>query len=139
MTLYTTGARCTELTHLKVSDIGSNAWWCTSGAAKVSTRSPSPMASSLFVGAIQLTTMTKSSRPYRLTSSCSFLLPQGFVRIRHFAFLANRQRATTLPLCFQLLGVPQKPPTDPCISSSEDPNVSQDRERAAILVARLHP
>jgi Putative transposase/Transposase zinc-binding domain len=32
------------------------------------------------------------------------VLPKGFVRIRHFGFLANRRRATTLPLCFQLLG-----------------------------------
>jgi hypothetical protein len=32
------------------------------------------------------------------------LLPQGFVRIRNFGFLANRKRAPTLPLCFQLLG-----------------------------------
>ena len=31
------------------------------------------------------------------------LLPEGFVRIRNFGFLANRKRATTLPLCFQLL------------------------------------
>jgi len=31
------------------------------------------------------------------------LLPKGFVRIRNFGFLANRKRATTLPLCFQSL------------------------------------
>ncbi len=31
------------------------------------------------------------------------LLPEGFVRIRNFGFLANRKCATTLPLCFQLL------------------------------------
>jgi hypothetical protein len=31
------------------------------------------------------------------------LLPKGFVRIRHFGFLTHRRRATTLPLCFQLL------------------------------------
>ena len=31
------------------------------------------------------------------------LLPSGFVRIRNFGFLANRRRATLLPLCFQLL------------------------------------
>ena len=30
-------------------------------------------------------------------------VPPGFVRIRHFGFLANRQRATLLPLCFRLL------------------------------------
>jgi hypothetical protein len=32
------------------------------------------------------------------------LLPPGFVRIRNFGFLANRNRATLLPLCFRLLG-----------------------------------
>jgi hypothetical protein len=32
------------------------------------------------------------------------LLPEGFVRIRNFGFLADRKRATTLPLSFQLLG-----------------------------------
>src|SRR6202035_1402468 len=31
------------------------------------------------------------------------LLPRGFVRIRNFGFLANRQRAKLLPLCFNLL------------------------------------
>jgi hypothetical protein len=43
---------------------------------------------------------------------CRFLLhilPQGFVRIRNFGFLANRRRATLLPLCFQLLGSSQQP------------------------------
>src|ERR1017187_5171236 len=28
------------------------------------------------------------------------VLPKGFVRIRNFGFLANRRRATLLPLCF---------------------------------------
>ena len=31
------------------------------------------------------------------------LLPRGFMRIRNFGFLANRKRASLLPLCFQLL------------------------------------
>src|SRR5215468_7981980 len=48
------------------------------------------------------------------------ILPRGFVRIRHFGFLANRRRATTLPLCFQLLRAVHKPNTEPCTSSSED-------------------
>jgi hypothetical protein len=39
------------------------------------------------------------------------LLPRGFVRIRNFGFLANRQRATLLPLCFRLLGSPPDSPT----------------------------
>jgi hypothetical protein len=34
------------------------------------------------------------------------LLPRGFVRIRNFGFLANRQRAMLLPLCFRLLSSP---------------------------------
>src|SRR6202007_92958 len=37
------------------------------------------------------------------------ILPKGFVRIRNFGFLANRKRATLLPLCFQLLGSEQQP------------------------------
>src|SRR6201988_3917010 len=41
------------------------------------------------------------------------LLPKGFVRIRNFGFLANRRRATLLPLCFQLLGSTPQPPVRP--------------------------
>jgi hypothetical protein len=44
------------------------------------------------------------------------LLPKGFVRIRHFGFLANRRRAALLPLCFAALGtVPSQiePETSP--------------------------
>ena len=44
------------------------------------------------------------------------LLPEGFVRIRNFGFLANRKRATTLPLCFQLLSA--APQTDQEVSTS---------------------
>src|SRR5450432_346019 len=36
------------------------------------------------------------------------LLPRGFVRIRNFGFLANRNRTTLLPLCMQLLGGSQE-------------------------------
>jgi Putative transposase/Transposase zinc-binding domain len=37
------------------------------------------------------------------------VLPKGFVRIRHFGFRAHRRRATSLPLCFQLLGSALQP------------------------------
>jgi hypothetical protein len=37
------------------------------------------------------------------------VLPKGFVRIRHFGFLAHRRRATTLPRCFQLLASTPQP------------------------------
>jgi hypothetical protein len=36
------------------------------------------------------------------------LLPPGFVRIRNFGFLANRNRAALLPLCLQLLVGPEE-------------------------------
>jgi rubredoxin len=54
---------------------------------------------------------------------CRFLLhilPKGFVRIRNFGFLANRKRATLLPLCFQLLGSAQPPQAEQHASSTED-------------------
>ena len=46
------------------------------------------------------------------------VLPKGFVRIRNFGFLANRRRATLLPLCFHLLG--SAPQTEQDISGSKD-------------------
>jgi hypothetical protein len=48
------------------------------------------------------------------------LLPKGFVRIRHFGFLANRRRATLLPLCFPLLGAVRQPQADQNSSASND-------------------
>jgi hypothetical protein len=48
------------------------------------------------------------------------LLPKGFVRIRNFGFLANRRRATLLPLCFQLLGAAQEPQAEQDVSSTND-------------------
>ena len=47
------------------------------------------------------------------------LLPKGFVRIRHFGFLANRRRATLLPLCRQALTALQ-PQTQPEASAPKE-------------------
>jgi len=84
------------------------------------------MAKSLFVGAIPLIT----NEPSLLTLSLDeflrrfllHILPQGFVRIRHFGFLANRKRAKTLPLCFHALGATSPPSTrsEPASPSSGD-------------------
>jgi hypothetical protein len=49
------------------------------------------------------------------------LLPKGFVRIRHFGFLANRRRATLLPLCFHVLGAVRPSPTQPEASPATKP------------------
>ena len=48
------------------------------------------------------------------------LLPEGFVRIRNFGFLANRRRATTLSLCFQLLGSAAQAKPELTTTSSSD-------------------
>ena len=48
------------------------------------------------------------------------LLPKGFVRIRNFGFLANRRRATNLPLCFLLLGSTPKPKQEVSAASPRD-------------------
>jgi hypothetical protein len=49
-------------------------------------------------------------------------LPKGFVRIRHFGFLANRRRAALLPLCFQLLGAEQPSQSELEASPAKQPN-----------------
>jgi hypothetical protein len=46
------------------------------------------------------------------------VLPKGFVRIRNFGFLANRRRATLLPLCFHLLG--SAPQTEQDLSGTKN-------------------
>jgi len=48
------------------------------------------------------------------------ILPKGFVRIRNLGFLANRKRATLLPLCLQSLGSQQQPQAEQHASSTED-------------------
>jgi hypothetical protein len=47
------------------------------------------------------------------------LLPKGFVRIRHFGFLANRRRSTLLPRCLTALGT---------VSSQIEPETSPTQE-----------
>jgi hypothetical protein len=48
-------------------------------------------------------------------------LPKGFVRIRHFGFLANRRRTTLLPLCFRLLGTIPQPQVEQQASAATEP------------------
>jgi hypothetical protein len=48
------------------------------------------------------------------------VLPKGFVRIRHFGLLAHRRRATTLPLCFQLLGSAPQAKQEASIATAKD-------------------
>ena len=49
------------------------------------------------------------------------VLPKGFVRIRFFGFLANRRRASLLPICRQLLAA-QPRSSSPCPASPEPPS-----------------
>jgi hypothetical protein len=41
------------------------------------------------------------------------VLPEGFMRIRHFGLLANRSKKQNLARCRQLLGLVQQPPQPP--------------------------
>jgi Putative transposase len=50
------------------------------------------------------------------------LLPRGFVRIRNFGFLANRQRAILLPLCFQLLRGSETMPASTASPATKQPD-----------------
>jgi putative transposase/transposase-like zinc-binding protein len=50
------------------------------------------------------------------------LLPKGFVRIRHFGFLANRRRSTLLPLCLAALGIaPSQTEPESSTAQESDP------------------
>jgi hypothetical protein len=63
------------------------------------------------------------------------LLPRGFVRIRNFGFLANRQRAQLLPLCFGLLQASESISVT-SVSPSKDP--SHPRWNCPVCCATMH-
>jgi hypothetical protein len=50
------------------------------------------------------------------------MLPKGFVRIRHFGFLANRRRTALLPLCYRLLHAEQPSQSELEASPAKQPN-----------------
>ena len=66
-------------------------------------RRPSHLSLARFGGPQSKKLMTLSLDEF-LRRFLLHLLPKGFVRIRHFGFLANRRRSTLLPLCFAALG-----------------------------------
>jgi hypothetical protein len=49
------------------------------------------------------------------------VLPRGFVRIRHFGFLASRRRGSLLPLCKQLLPAGSRITSNPAFARSAAP------------------
>jgi hypothetical protein len=68
------------------------------------------------------------------------VLPRGFVRIRSFGFLANRRRATLLPLCQRLLaGQPMPHPPAAAASSPTQPTCFRCPKCATpmVIVQRL--
>jgi hypothetical protein len=46
------------------------------------------------------------------------VLPKGFVRIRHFGFMANSQRLSSMELCRKLLEMPPVPPSAEAVSAN---------------------
>jgi hypothetical protein len=67
------------------------------------------------------------------------LLPEGFVRIRNFGFLANRRRAITLPLCFQLLSSAPHAEPEVTTASSNDVWLCPKCGGPMLVIERLTP
>jgi hypothetical protein len=64
------------------------------------------------------------------------LLPKGFVRIRHFGFLANRRRTALLPRCFAAL---YATPGHGCMKSLAHTALSARFTASRRSVSPLHP
>jgi hypothetical protein len=56
------------------------------------------------------------------------LLPRGFMRIRNFGFLANRQRALLLPLCLRLLAATVDNSTPTASAALDHPHLFMQRK-----------
>jgi hypothetical protein len=64
------------------------------------------------------------------------VLPRGFVKIRHFGFLANRERKRALPLCSTLL-FPSQPVTQSDRSPPREVRLCPYCQGTLVPVARL--
>ncbi len=67
------------------------------------------------------------------------VLPRGFVRIRHFGLLANRQRCTLIARAQHLLGAPPPATSDDARSADVDPTRCPFCRRGQWQVEILHP
>jgi hypothetical protein len=71
------------------------------------------------------------------------VLPPGFVRIRHFGFLAHRRRAALLPRCLELLARASQSPPTPAAERNSDVAAPLWRcpicQGPMIMVQRLSP
>src|SRR5438128_6888907 len=66
------------------------------------------------------------------------VLPKGFVRIRHFGFMANYQRSSSLDLCRQLLNMaPNVRPTD--TTSTNSARLCPACHGPMVVIERLNP
>jgi hypothetical protein len=66
-------------------------------------------------------------------------LPRGFMRLRHYGFLANRHKARTLRRCRELRGQPSEPPpTVQRVWSSGCKRSRVSTSRNVRTVARAH-
>ena len=66
------------------------------------------------------------------------VLPKGFVRIRHFGFMANAQRSTSLELCHRLLGMAPVPSPEE-IPSTNSARLCPICHAPMIVIERLTP
>ncbi len=60
------------------------------------------------------------------------VFPKGFVHIRYYGFLSNRNRKEKVALCRKLLGLPEKPSLSLPGTSGEPINESQDDQSAML-------
>jgi len=70
------------------------------------------------------------------------VLPKGFVRIRHFGFMANYQRSASLELCRKLLDMAPLTPSTEAISTCEETSTTKESstaEASATCSVRLCP
>jgi hypothetical protein len=61
------------------------------------------------------------------------VLPKGFMRIRYFGYLANRQRQEKLALCRRLMGEVAMPPVDEPCHQSTSPHAANDESVDTVL------
>jgi hypothetical protein len=87
----------------------------------------------------RLTTLTLEAGEF-IRRFLLHVLPDGFVRIRHFGFLSNRHRSAKLARCRELLGVPHTPdPPPPDWTARYEALTGEPVDRSAELATKPLP
>ena len=108
------------------------AWPSPIVGLSATTPAASPSGTRTMPTAAAMRTMTLSGSEF-IRRFLLHVLPKGFMRIRYFGYLANRQRQEKLALCRRLLGEAVPPPVPDSSPEPSAPHAANDEHAESVV------